>query len=607
MFYQTVLIYKWPRALSALSALMVMVAIAAASLAWGQDGQSPTVFRGEDDATGTPVFIREGAGAPAPPPPPASGDQRDAPPPPNPDLATDPILLNILRGNGGALFSNDDASFRSMDNLLRDWLTTDTLIGGFEGSWTARVAIESDRATSPALAGDQPRVRVGDDSTFPDFTFDAVRILPGPTPPPAPTPELTPPPDPTPTPEPDEGDEPQESAPPDDEETAPPAPEDEAPTAAEATDGEQEDAAEAPAEDDAPPPSDDEPPPSEEAPQEPAEDAPPPEDRGEEEPGEGDEEPPPPPGEEILPEEAYDLLPNEEDVIRAQADLRMISIEALVVEINKSYTRTLGIRHSAMRRDDLLYPKDVVRGVDLYVPAAFSDVSIPNYSQDRNSFELSNSRINRAPGLGLNFVGTDLRPGQLTIRLRMLLSEGKATVRTRPIISTLNKTVATMTIGDQIPYQTYRYQPDGKVLHNIERKNVGINFTVQPTIVNLERDLLELHIHQIRVSSIANMVTVNQITFPNLASSENSTRVVLKSGETLIIGGLQYDKTVVNMNRVPILGAIPILGMLFRQKETVVEARDILFFVTPKILEPRESLALPFDFKNNVPIAIRHK
>jgi len=75
---------------------------------------------------------------------------------------------------------------------------------------------------------------------------------------------------------------------------------------------------------------------------------------------------------------------------------------------------------------------------------------------------------------------------------------------------------------------------------------------------------------------------------PVLYTQTTSTRVTVKNGETLVIGGLVRDKTVDTVNKIPIFGDIPLLGYLFKHKNKTVEKKNLLIFITPKIIKFQE-------------------
>ena len=74
-------------------------------------------------------------------------------------------------------------------------------------------------------------------------------------------------------------------------------------------------------------------------------------------------------------------------------------------------------------------------------------------------------------------------------------------------------------------------------------------------------------------------------TAPSVDTRSTDTNVIVKNGETIVIGGLIHDAQSDNVTKVPVLGDIPLLGVLFRKKSTSRNRMELLIFVTPKIIE----------------------
>jgi len=73
---------------------------------------------------------------------------------------------------------------------------------------------------------------------------------------------------------------------------------------------------------------------------------------------------------------------------------------------------------------------------------------------------------------------------------------------------------------------------------------------------------------------------------PRFSTRKASTQVMVKNGETIVIGGLIKENIVDAVYKVPILGDIPILSLFFKKKEKSVETTDLMFFITVNIVDP---------------------
>jgi len=75
------------------------------------------------------------------------------------------------------------------------------------------------------------------------------------------------------------------------------------------------------------------------------------------------------------------------------------------------------------------------------------------------------------------------------------------------------------------------------------------------------------------------------VAIPIVDTRKAQTRVIVKSGETLVIGGLTQFDDVVTVTRVPLLSRIPLVGLLFRHKSTETVKTDLLIFITPTLVD----------------------
>ncbi len=172
--------------------------------------------------------------------------------------------------------------------------------------------------------------------------------------------------------------------------------------------------------------------------------------------------------------------------------------------------------------------------------------------------------------------------------LEMLSSRTDTNILSNPRIVTLDNQEAKITVGTKWPIAQYTYNSDQAKwqVSGWEYLDFGILLKVTPH-VNKE-GFVTLDIAP-EVSEQNGSVTFETATIPILTTQETTTRVMIKDGETLIIAGLLKDKTTDTKKKVPILGDIPILGLIFQKKETTIEKKDLLIFITPHIITPNST------------------
>ena len=112
--------------------------------------------------------------------------------------------------------------------------------------------------------------------------------------------------------------------------------------------------------------------------------------------------------------------------------------------------------------------------------------------------------------------------------------------------------------------------------------DVGVKLSFKPVV--LENGLIYLKIDPAEVSSIQGFLPSNG--YPIIDTREVRTDVQLKDGESLVLAGLLQEDTIKIMSKIPLLGDIPILGALFRSTQDDLKEKELVFFITPKIVKP---------------------
>lgn len=112
--------------------------------------------------------------------------------------------------------------------------------------------------------------------------------------------------------------------------------------------------------------------------------------------------------------------------------------------------------------------------------------------------------------------------------------------------------------------------------------DVGVKLNFKPVV--MENGLISLKINPAEVSSISGFLPSNG--YPIIDTREIRSDVQLKDGESLVMAGLLQEETIKTMSKIPLLGDIPILGALFRSSQDDLTEKELVFFITPKIVKP---------------------
>lgn len=169
------------------------------------------------------------------------------------------------------------------------------------------------------------------------------------------------------------------------------------------------------------------------------------------------------------------------------------------------------------------------------------------------------------------------------LKLRALEQEGKLNILSRPYILASNNQKATITVGSEVPFiRDTRTTETGQTINTIEYEDIGIILEVTPYINDEGLVIMDLsqEISAISGNSVPISETVNASVFAKRAS-EN--RIIARNGQTVVIGGLMEDRQTDTVNKVPLLGDIPLLGLLFSRVEKENSKTELLIFLTPTV------------------------
>ena len=165
--------------------------------------------------------------------------------------------------------------------------------------------------------------------------------------------------------------------------------------------------------------------------------------------------------------------------------------------------------------------------------------------------------------------------------LNTLLTEGKANVIANPRIATLDNQEALINIGNRIPYAVPVNGSGGITQWTVEYIDAGVKLKITPQL-GQEGNITTFI--QPEVSSISEWRTTAAGDFPVISTRNASATVRIKDGETIVIGGLLSEIERENLTRVPILGYLPGLGLLFQNRSTEKEKTEIVFLITPHVI-----------------------
>ena len=165
----------------------------------------------------------------------------------------------------------------------------------------------------------------------------------------------------------------------------------------------------------------------------------------------------------------------------------------------------------------------------------------------------------------------------LSVQLSALQDAGKLNILSSPSITTLDNQTAIIESGSDVPFQTVE---DGEV--KVEYKKAVLSLRVTPHVIDMQSMKLYVKVNKDE-PDFSNTVLGN----PTIITKNAETNVIQFDGQTLVIGGLNIERSTRSGTGTPFLADIPGLGYLFKRKSRSNEWEDLLIFITPRILKPR--------------------
>src|SRR5262249_7046044 len=165
--------------------------------------------------------------------------------------------------------------------------------------------------------------------------------------------------------------------------------------------------------------------------------------------------------------------------------------------------------------------------------------------------------------------------GSIEAQLQVMEQNRKANIISNPRITTVDNREAKILVGQKIPLivQDVAGNPVSQL------QTIGIQLKVTPHLTKEKKVIMDLHPE---VSDLSTQSTVQGGVIIN--TSEADTRVMVDDGETAVIGGLIRNNQSSVRRGVPLLKDLPLLGVLFRSNSTVHQNRELIIFVTPRLI-----------------------
>ena len=278
------------------------------------------------------------------------------------------------------------------------------------------------------------------------------------------------------------------------------------------------------------------------------------------------------------------------DIRRAQ-----VLVEAIIVELSETAANTLGVESVFSGANSEEIPIGMTRlnssGPDL--------VSIIGSASDQDNAALSSSAVaSILNSKGLVAGIGDLTPGgdNFAAIVNAIQEDKNSNILSKPSILAMDNETAKSSDGQEIPVTTGESlgSNNQNPFRTTSRQEVGISLEVTPQINEGNSVLLDI---KIEVSGVAGVVSSGVDLITNKRTIE--TTALVENNEIMVLGGLIDEDLQENVNKVPVLGSIPIFGKLFQSSSESAVKRNLMIFIKPTIMTDAESSELISSEKYN--------
>ena len=179
----------------------------------------------------------------------------------------------------------------------------------------------------------------------------------------------------------------------------------------------------------------------------------------------------------------------------------------------------------------------------------------------------------------------------ITALIDALATNGMMSVLAEPNLTAMSGEDAEFLVGGQVPLPLITADTT-----QIEYKDFGVKLNFTPTVLSQNRISLKVN-PEVSNVSIENQQVVNGTNFPSFTTRSAATTIELASGQSFALGGLLKSEDIEQLQKVPLIGEVPVLGSLFRSTEFTRRETELIIIVTAYLVQPTrsDSMQLPTD------------
>lgn len=261
----------------------------------------------------------------------------------------------------------------------------------------------------------------------------------------------------------------------------------------------------------------------------------------------------------------------EKIITKIDIPVKQVMIESRLVIADERFGRTLGARF----------------GVQNQSTSGNTGINVSGTAANSIALGRGNATLGSTPDLNVNLPVANafgnlafslfrLPAGfLLSLELSALETDKRGKVVSSPRVTTANQQKAVIEQGTQIPYTTPASSASS--IPAVAFKNAVLSLTVTPQITPDDKIIMDLEVKKDRVGQIFNGV-------PSIDTQRVITQVLVANGETAVLGGIYEQIERTDIDRVPFLGQIPIIGNAFKRTTRQSDKTELLIFITPRVM-----------------------
>jgi len=273
-------------------------------------------------------------------------------------------------------------------------------------------------------------------------------------------------------------------------------------------------------------------------------------------------------------------------IAKIDVAVRQVMIEARIVEANDTFSRNLGVRfgyhdmgsppgHGVMGSTQTRF--DAGGGIADTGFHTGQTITAPDFINDSTSVNLPAAGLNSFSAGQFSFILFNSAMTQfLNLEISALEADGKGKVISSPRVLTADQVEAVIEQGTEIPYQ----QATSSGATSVSFRKANLSLKVKPQITPDGNIIMTLDVNKDQPGTTTPAgVQIN--------TKHVKTEVLVENGGTVVIGGIYEQSDRTDITQVPVLGELPFVGFLFKNRQTSTSKTELLVFITPKIVNDR--------------------